>query len=666
MSYDPNNPNHYKWWLSSTNDLHQDVFAVVNKLEKDQGYRSEDNLTNARLYGDAHLRGLGAYAYTRMTTSDALAHRVTLNVIQSLIDTVVSKITKSKVRPQFLTDDGNWGLQSRAKKLTKFMDGIFSATEMYSKASMAFLDSCIFGTGALKIFKCNGNIKVERVFIDEIKVSDVESYYGEPRQMHQVKYIHKDVLKEMFPSKAVLIDQATNVDDMYPNISSYYKTDDMIKTIESWHLPSGPNAKDGKHSICINNITLLDETYTKDYFPFVFFRWNLRPMGFFGFGLAEQLRGVQLEINKILRTIQVSMHLVSVPKLLVEASSKIVSAHLNNKIGGIIKYAGTPPAYSPLGGVPGELFSHLDRLYQKAYEISGVSQLSAQSLKPSGLDSGKALREYNDIESERFLSVSTRYEKAFVDAAKIAIDIAKELYEDDKDYKVQVKGKDFIETIKWSEVDLQDDQFMMDVYPASALSKTPAGRLQDVQDLMQAGFVDRDTALKLLDFPDVEGTMNLLTSDTRNLDKLIENMVEKGKYFPPEPYQNLENAIRKVQQAYLLYRMRGAPEERLELLRRYMEDAQGLLMKAQEQAPTAAQQAEELAAAGAPGAAQMVAEQANLGAEPLNPLVEGALPLTEGEVTEAQQADLLNEAALDTEQELTDEELAQAQEEGLI
>ena len=56
------------------------------------------------------------------------------------------------------------------------------------------------------------------------------------------------------------------------------------------------------------------------------------------------------------------MHLVSVPKLLVEASSKIVSSHLNNRIGGVIKYAGTPPSYAPLGGIPPELFLSLSFL----------------------------------------------------------------------------------------------------------------------------------------------------------------------------------------------------------------------------------------------------------------------------------------------------------------
>ncbi len=60
----------------------------------------------------------------------------------------------------------------------------------------------------------------------------------------------------------------------------------MIKVIESWHLKSGPKAKDGKHTICISSATLFEEQYDKDYFPFVFFRWGDRPVGFFGQGFG--------------------------------------------------------------------------------------------------------------------------------------------------------------------------------------------------------------------------------------------------------------------------------------------------------------------------------------------------------------------------------------------
>lgn len=600
--------NGSKWWLASKNDLYQELFAYVNNLDSKQQYRSADNLRFARLYGNFDYYGLNALNYYRVEASYSVTNRVTLNVVQSMVDTVVSKITKNKPKATFLTSGADFSLQTKAKKLTKFVEGIYSYTDFYEKATMAFQDSCIFGTGCLKIFIEDGQIKTERIMIDEIKVDDVESFYGKPRQIHQVKYVQKSVLKEAFPGYDIKIEEASSSDsNTFQDFqSSTYK--DMVRVIESWHLKSGPNAKDGKHTICISSGTLFEEDYDKDYFPFVFFRWGDRPVGFFGQGLAEQLQGIQLEINKILRTIQVSMHLVSVPKLLVEASSKIVSSHLNNRIGGIIKYAGTPPAYAPLGGIPGELFSHLDRLYQRAYEISGISQLSAQALKPAGLDSGKALREFNDLETERFMSVAKRYEKTFMDAAEIMIDMAKDLYLAEGDFKVKVKDGKFVESISWKDVDMDKDKYLMQVFPTSALSNTPAARLADVQDLLAAGFIDKEDALNLLDFPDLESTMNLLNADSKNLERIIEKMMDDGEYFPPEPYQNLENCLRKTQQAYLLYKVQGAPDDRLELLRQYMEDCQNLLERAREQVPGPQELTQELAAQGAATAAAEVAE----------------------------------------------------------
>jgi hypothetical protein len=580
MAYEHPEIDGNRWWLANKKNLYQELFAYVSKLDSRQQYRVADNLTFARLYGNYDHVGLDAFNYSRAVSSYNVSNRVTLNVVQSMVDTVVSKVTKNKPKASFLTSGGDFSLQSKAKKLTKFVEGIFSFTDFYQLAALAFKDSCIFGTGCLKIFVENGEIKAERVFIGEIKIDDIESYYGKPRQVHQEKWLSKDVVKAMFPGFELEIDNASYPDEKtFQNVQGS-RLKDMVRVIESWHLPSGPNAKDGKHTICISTATLLDEPYYKDYFPFVFFRWNTRPVGFFGQGLAEQLQGIQLEMNKILRTIQVSMHLVSVPKLLVEASSKIVSSHLNNRIGGVIKYAGTPPQYAPLGGIPGELFSHLDRLFSRAYEIAGVSQLAAQSQKPAGLDSGKALREFNDLETERFMSVAKRYEKCFMDAAEIMIETAKDLYELKGDYKVKAKDGKFIDTISWKDVNMDADKYMMQIFPTSALSSTPAARLADVQDLLAAGFIDKEDALKLLDFPDLEAAMNLLNADSNNLERLIETMMDEGKYFPPEPYQNLENAVRKVQQAYLLYRMQGAPEDRLELLRQFMEDCQNLIEKA--------------------------------------------------------------------------------------
>lgn len=575
----------FYWWRTKKNSAHTDVFPYVRQLDNFQGYKQQDNLRNMRLYGNMEFSGISAFNYARTEPTYNVQNRVTLNIVQSMIDTVVSKIAKNKPRPYFLTNNGDWSQQRKAEKLTQFSEGQFYGTDFYAKASIAFKDACIFGTGCLKIYRGgldSAEIKVERVFIDEIMVDDREAYYGEPRQLHQRKWVHKDVLKAAFPGHDGAVDIASESMNAQSGKNYRERSGDMVLVVESWHLRSGEKAKDGRHTICIDNATLCDESYDKDYFPFVFFRWNLKPIGFFGQGISEQLTGLQLEINKILRTIQISMHLVSVPKLLVEASSKVVTAHLNNKIGGIIKYAGVKPEYSPLGAVPPELFTHLNTLYTRAYEIVGVSQLSSQSQKPQGLNSGKALRTYNDLETERFMETGLRYEKTFLDAIKIMLDLAKDIAGETGNYEVKCPGSGFLKTIKWDDVQLDEDQYILQAYPTSALSQNPAGRLQEVQELLQAGFVSKEDGMKLLDFPDLKRYYNMTNSGLEDINRQIEQCMEEGQYQSPEPYQNLQLGLQKFQQAYLMYRTQNAPEDRLDLLRRWMEDAKALLDQAQQ------------------------------------------------------------------------------------
>lgn len=581
------------YWYKSKNP-HEKIFAFIKALDNRQGYRQQENIRNMKLYGNNDYLGITAYNFYRTEPTASTLSRVTLNVVQSMIDTVVSKLTKNKPRPYFLTEGGDYLQQKRAEKLTQFMDGIFYNTKFYEKAAIAFKDACIFGTGAIKLFidPETMEIKAERVFIDEIMLDDNEAYYGEPRQIHQRKWIHKDVLKEMFPKFAGSIDAVTS--DASQAVEYRERNGDMVLVVESWRLPSGAKATDGKHTICIPNETLFEEKYTKSYFPFIFFRWNSKPIGFFGQGISEQLTGLQLEINKILRTIQVSMHLVSVPKIFIEASSKIVTAHLDNKIGGIIKYAGQPPTEGKLGSIPVELFNHLDRLYSRAYEIIGISQLAAQSVKPAGLNSGKALRTYNDLESERFQSVQKQYENGFIQAANICVDLAKDLNEMSDSFKVKVPGSKFLETIQWDDVAMSEDAYVLQIFPTNALSQDPSSRLQEVQELMQAGLMSPQDGKRLLDYPDLKAFYNMENAAVEDINMQIERMANKGEYQTPEPYQDLQYGIAKMQQAYLYYRANNAPEELLELFRRWMSDADTLIQSAQQrsmEAQMAAQQA---------------------------------------------------------------------------
>jgi hypothetical protein len=567
----------HKWWAEKPENLYNSVFGIVNRITQNQTYRAQDNLRHARLYANKELVGLqnGLFSQVRPSSSSQ-NNRITLNVIRSCIDTVTSKIGKMKPRPLFLTINGNWTQQKRSKLLTHYMDGWFYDSKVYEHGRMAFRDGTIFGTGVVKLYRTAEEVKCERVLIEELLVDDVEGMYGEPRQLHQRKFVPRSVLLDMYPKAEFEILSATSSIDAQTQSQSIA---DMIEVIESWHLPSGKGAGDGRHSICIENKTLFEEKWTKDYFPFVFFRWSPRVVGFYGAGLAEELVGIQIEINKLLMNIQAGMHLVAVPQVWLEMQNKVNQAQMDNKIGGIKYFSGQPPIFMSPNAFPAEVYSHLENLYRKAFEISGVSMLSAASHKPSGIDSAVAMREYQDIESERFMTVGMNLEEFYMRIADIAYDLHEDLYEDDVNVVIKASDKRSFQELKWSDVRIKRDSFTMRVFPTSILPTSPAGKLQKTQELVQAGFIDKETAMSLLDFPDIERYSSLANAAVDDVLMIIEKLLD-GEPMTPEPYMNLALAKRMVQSAYLRAKNDGAPPEILDLLQSFMDECQAMIDQA--------------------------------------------------------------------------------------
>lgn len=80
--------------------------------------------------------------------------------------------------------------------------------------------------------------------------------------------------------------------------------------------------------------------------------------------------------------------------------------------------------------------------------------------------------------------------------------------------------------------------------------------------------------------------MSLQTAARDDIMMMIEEMIDYGNYHTPEPYMNLKLAITMMQSAYLKGRMNKVKDERLELLRRFMSEAETMLKTAlQPEAP---------------------------------------------------------------------------------
>lgn len=572
-----------KWWESKDEVIHETVFPLVKRLQEAQAYRNLQNLRFARLYQNMEIISLKAGQYARVPDIKSfMTNRMTYNVIKSAIDTAAAKISKEKPRPVFLTENGTWTLQQKAKRLSQFIQGVFHSIgtgtgedkTLYGLGRQAFKDCGIFGTGATFFYEVGNQVKAERAMIDEIIVDDIEAMYGSPRQKHRWRQINRDVLMNLYPKKRQWIKDAMMTQTQANAVDT---GTDMIDVIESWHLRSGPEAKDGKHAICIENCTLFHEEYEDDYFPFLYQRWSKRTLGFFGSGIAEELVGIQLEINKILRTIQISQHLAAVPQVWLEAANKVPGKTINNEIGGLKYYVGKPPMFFTPTAQNAELYNHLETLFQKAYELIGLSQLSASGKKPVGLDAAVAIREAQDIESERFSIPQIMFEDYFMDATDLIYKRCEKLLKAGKDPVVQFKDGNSMKTIKFSDVRIGENKFTVRAYPTNFLPSTPSGKLQTVTELIQGGFYTKEEAQELLDYPDLKKVQNLKTAQREDILKALEKMIDEEVYQSPEPYMNLELAKGLAQSYYLRCRCDDAPESVLDLLRTFMEDVQSLI-----------------------------------------------------------------------------------------
>lgn len=561
-----------QWWLQPENEKHDAVLGVVKHIRDNQEYRKLTDLLHCSLYTSTPVVGFGIGA----RRSTIASSRLTLNVVRNMVGAVTSKIAaKNKPKPTFLTEEGDYELREKAEQLEKFVSGVFYDSSVYSQVTQCFRDAAVYGTGFLKIYDGDDRVEVQRVLQRNIVVDDEEARFGQPRNLYQRDYFDRLVLKAEWAKGERADEIVAGIDrcERDPEDVEYaYRTaSDQVLVTEAWHLGE-TNDTPGRHVVCVDGCTLLDEEWDGP-FPFAMIQWSPPDEGFFGVGLAEELMPIQAEINKLLQQIQRGHHLIA-GHYLVEQGSKVTTAQMNNDLATIVKYTGTPPQYQAPQVISSEVYQHLWQLYAKAFEIAGISQLNATGQKPSGLDSGAAQRAYQDIQSERFLEVGQNYEEFVVEVARQVVRCAKRI---GGHYRVRAVSKNALETIKWSDVNLDEDLYVIRVYPTSMLPSTPAGKLAWAQDMIQSQVIPPEDVLDIVDFPDTAAYAKRRNAPRKVVERNISHMIRTGEFISPEPFDNHALALRLVNEAYHEARLDGVPEDRLELLRRYMADTNDLM-----------------------------------------------------------------------------------------
>lgn len=633
-----------KWWFEEEAEGTPLVVQLLNTIVlQNANLRRLSILTWFRLYQNFAAKGMLAGDYFRPETAGR-QNRLTFNIVRSAVDTMVAKTTEKEPKPTFLTSGGTWKEQNQAKALDRFCQGLFFETKFAAKTAPRICrEAYIFGTGGSHVYENDeGKVAIDPLYVEEIFADELESAHGTPRSLYKHRMYSRDEVAAKFAgnAKALAFIEDAPVARVDPALQMWADQTDLISVFEAWHLPSGAikdfsvaqkarikelraegreleNADEingltdhaariaeiekeldaiqrdghtGRHVIALENGILHFEAWRKRYFPIVLTHYSNPMRGYLnGSGIAEELAGIQFEINKVL--IQMSEALpFCVPKVMAPHAARLVNEHIDDFAMSIIRYEGGPdnrPTLLTWEAIPAQLFQQLEVLIKRGYELIGLSQMSANAEKPADLESGEALRSFDDIQSGRLYTQGKNYEEFFLDTAQLAIRVAKEIAEkNDGHYVVRVPlRRKMVKEVDWKDINLDESAYVMQCFPTSALPRTPAGRLAMVNDLMTRGFLDKEDAVRLLNFPDLDAVNEIMEAAAEFTNWQINHMLEDGEPEQVQPYQNLAYTIRHAQAAYLIAQVRGVDDTKLELLRKYIDGAKALAVKAQPPVP---------------------------------------------------------------------------------
>lgn len=577
-----------EWWKNEKDDqkLASELCTTAAYLKKSQTYRLRQLAVDVRLYC-----GLSVYSYagsnvSKMDKSKTLPDdRPTFNLIQVGVDTLVSRVAQHEPQPKFLTDGADYKERHLAQECNRFVLGEFYQTKAYDKAKKMFRDGLVMGPGALKVYEGDDDkVAVDRVMVTDLYTDENDSLNGDPQQLYQLKLVDRDKLLANNPKAEKII---AGTPQSYPDNSpdSGNTTADQVMVVEGWKLPTGddpkaPGYKPGRHTIATINGVIFDEEWTKPRFPFVFFNYSDPFLGFWGQGVATQLFGTQMTLNRILYTIAKAIMLVGVPRVFKEMSSKVGNAINNNEVGVIIPYSGTKPSYEVAPCNAPELYAERDKLIDYGMRQLGVSSMQAQGQKPGGLNSGEAIRSFDDVSSDRFSELSKKYDQIFIDLAYLVTDTAMDIAKRTGKYQTVYPNKDGTKEIDLPKMSLLKNPFVIKCFNESSLPKTPAGRIATVTEQVQAGMLTIKEGRRLMRFPDLEQNERLDNASEERILQILDKIVEDGEYTPPDPFMDLQLANTLVVQYINLYLAANLEEDKADLLRKFFTQLQTLTMAA--------------------------------------------------------------------------------------
>lgn len=553
----------------------EDIVYNIQRLENFYGAYKSKCLRNYRLFTYSSTVTLdlsdtevvGFYQRGTFNIEDDTTSSIQENIIASCIETLCSKIASQKVRPFFNTVNGTFKEMQVARQAQIFFDQLYEENNVNSVITNAFKSACIFDKGIVKI----GD--------DGITCRLPWNVYIDPREAsyNQITMVAERLPKT--PGRLLKIRYGIEKDVDYNLDYTVYEYYDVLEHVKALYVEE------------LNLVKI--EKYEPNIIPYVSIHYSDPIKGNTSQSVVDQLYGIQMQIDEILNVTKDSIQMNPGMTLLVPRTSNIKTNMLSNRTGQIIQYDPIPnQSTSPITWATSDIISAqfielLEKLKNDAYEIVGISQLSATSQKPEGLNSGVALSTMEDIESDRFEVQLNNVIRLYVDVAKSCLDI----FPPEEDI---LPPETVRANIKWADIVLARNNMKIQFSAAQSLSKDPSEKLKQLTALAQAGIIPQSHIATLMELPDLQSGYNIANNAYNAVMTFIDDTIKYGvpefipEYLPTDKGGLLESEIVNTMLSLAIKPIENANE--LEILKQLLARIQEVQVNSQTNAEIAAVQ----------------------------------------------------------------------------
>lgn len=577
------------------------------------------------------------------------------NLTKSLVKTVTSRVgAVSQPKLQFVTSDATWAVRRRGQKLDQFVDALaLQDCGQYSSVHelrVALLRDCgIFSVSWAQV-DCDydmGRVLTERCFPWEVMVDTRDARYGNPTTWVRTCTVSKYSLKAWYPEHAADIDAAEESSDVELEVElglSQRTTPlraDIVRCYHLWKVAAGPDTP-GRHMFILDDgaVVLDDEEWLLDKPPLIPMWWDKPLIGLQTTGLADDVASIEDEVNRNVQRVGDTIRRTGMGTVLCERESVDKNELEETRDATVIEYepGRNPPTFASPPPFSEAVIQWITLFYGKAHELTGISEMAAHGQKEPGVTSAVAIRAVSEIQSDRFAELQHDQENWMIRWAELAINAVHMIAKEKKDFAVKWSGGNFLRQLNWKDIELEQDQYMMQIRPVSGQKNEPSDRAQRAEELLGAGLISQQTYLSIMQLTlDVHGAVDSAANQRELIDCYIDRWLDatdeqiaSGQFDaekrialvpPPLRWLNMPEAILQVAQAYMKSEIDGAPDQIRQLFIQWLDLAEAELESQQARKAAAARaQQQALGATSAAGPAQAALQQMgdvlNAGATP--------------------------------------------------